>query len=391
MAANGMNALVAIALVAAVVGAVDFALRRAGAERRAAAFAFALLLAAAVPWAVWWRPVEPESALVIVAQASGASPAPAYRFDWWSASLWALAALAALRLAWIATGLWRLHRLRRAARAAPEPGVWIAPVGTPVTFGWRAPMIVAPAPLWASASSSTKAAILAHERAHVARRDFAWNLAIELATVPVWWHPGVVWMKRRLAVLREFACDEWAAAAEPGYAKALLDAASELAGIRRPAVALGLFDSDSLEARMLNLIRPVPVLSRRWAQGLTVFALTALALTAVVSARFPVFAAERKVYKAGEDDVQAPRVLNKVTPIYPKSAKDARAQGTVVLSLVVTEEGLADDVSVVVPVEDSLDQAAIDALRQWTFAPATRHGKPVAASATFEMRFTLAP
>jgi len=356
-----------------------------------------LLLSAALPWIAVWRPVERASAFVIVERASSGPTDASRAFDRWTAGLWALAAASALRLLWIAHGLWRLSRLRRVAHAAPEPGVWTAPVGTPVTFGWRVPMIVAPEPLWSSATPAMKAAILAHERAHIARWDFAWNVAIELATVPLWWHPCVIWMKRRLAVLREFACDEWAAAADPGYAKSLLDAASTLAGIRRPAVALGppvalgLFDSDSLEARMLNLIRPVPVLRRRLAQGLTVFALAAIALTAAVSTRFPVFAQERKVHKAGVDGVESPRMLYKVEPRYSKEAKDAGIEGKVVLSVVIDEVGHADEIEVTTPLIDSLDTEAVKAIKQWRFTPGTKDGLPVPVRATIEVNYRLMP
>ena len=58
-------------------------------------------------------------------------------------------------------------------------------------------------------------AALLHELAHVARHDYAVNLACEAAALPVWWHPAVWAIKteRPPQPRRGMACDAAAYAA----------------------------------------------------------------------------------------------------------------------------------------------------------------------------------
>jgi TonB family protein len=98
------------------------------------------------------------------------------------------------------------------------------------------------------------------------------------------------------------------------------------------------------------------------------------------------FAAQQngKVYKVGEDGVKAPKVLHKSEPKYPESAT---ATGTSVLSLEISPEGKAENVVVKRSLEPAFDQAAIDSVKTWTFAPATKDGQPVRVTATIEVNF----
>jgi TonB family protein len=81
--------------------------------------------------------------------------------------------------------------------------------------------------------------------------------------------------------------------------------------------------------------------------------------------------------------VTAPRVLSEVKPEYPPAIKVKGVQGTVVLDCVVLPSGRVGDVRVATPLEPSLDEAAIRALRLWRFEPGMKDGKgvPVQVSA----------
>jgi TonB family protein len=63
---------------------------------------------------------------------------------------------------------------------------------------------------------------------------------------------------------------------------------------------------------------------------------------------------------------------------YTEEARQAHAEGTVVLKIVVKADGTVDDIRVIQPLRKGLDNNAMDAVRQWKFAPATYQGKPVA-------------
>jgi Flp pilus assembly protein TadD/beta-lactamase regulating signal transducer with metallopeptidase domain len=78
----------------------------------------------------------------------------------------------------------------------------------PGARGWRRPCVILPDQLSDQLSEGELQAIIAHELAHIARRD---NLSAAIARVIVsafWFHPLVWWMERRLLAEREAACDE---------------------------------------------------------------------------------------------------------------------------------------------------------------------------------------
>ncbi len=93
-------------------------------------------------------------------------------------------------------------------------------------------------------------------------------------------------------------------------------------------------------------------------------------------------------YKIG-GGVSAPTLLYKVEPEYSEEARKAKFQGTVVLFVVVDENGKARDIKVIRPLGLGLDQKAIEAVEKWKFAPGKKDGKPVAVQATIEVNFRL--
>ena len=80
-------------------------------------------------------------------------------------------------------------------------------------------------------------------------------------------------------------------------------------------------------------------------------------------------------------NVQESKLIRRVEPIYPELAKKARVQGKVTLRIAVTEEGSVSDVSVIEG-HPLLDDAAINAVRQWKYSPTFLNGKPVSVMAT---------
>ena len=87
-------------------------------------------------------------------------------------------------------------------------------------------------------------------------------------------------------------------------------------------------------------------------------------------------------------NVQESKLIRKVEPIYPELAKKARVQGKVTLKITVDEEGNVTDVSVIEG-HPLLDDAAINAVRQWKYSPTFLNGKPVSVMATVTVLFNL--
>ncbi len=83
-----------------------------------------------------------------------------------------------------------------------------------------------------------------------------------------------------------------------------------------------------------------------------------------------------------------PRLLRQVRPIYPHDAFVKKIEGTVVIEIVIDERGQVVRTRVVrsVPL---LDAAAVDAVRQWIFAPAEKRGRPVATIAVTPVSFRI--
>lgn len=86
--------------------------------------------------------------------------------------------------------------------------------------------------------------------------------------------------------------------------------------------------------------------------------------------------------------VRPPQKIHDVPPVYPPIAQSARVGGVVILEAVIAEDGSVRDVHVLrsIPL---LDQAAIDAVRQWRFTPTLLNGQPVPIVMTVTVRFDL--
>ena len=93
-------------------------------------------------------------------------------------------------------------------------------------------------------------------------------------------------------------------------------------------------------------------------------------------------------YRVG-GDVTAPVVISRVEPIYPAEARAARISGIVIVEAIIDRNGSVRDVKVLKPLPFGLDQAAADAVKQWTFRPATLDGKPVDVIFNLTVNFKL--
>jgi protein TonB len=86
--------------------------------------------------------------------------------------------------------------------------------------------------------------------------------------------------------------------------------------------------------------------------------------------------------------IKEPRKTRNVLPVYPQIAQAARVSGTVVIEATIGIDGTVTDARIVrsVPL---LDQAALDAVRQWQFTPTLLNGVAVPVVMNVMVRFTL--
>ncbi len=179
----------------------------------------------------------------------------------------------ALRLMWSLLCTWRLVRegheqelsaekrtLWEQCRACfgVERAEWLSSekIAGPVTMGGGGrPVLLTPEEFAAQCSDEELLAALAHECAHMRRRDFAKNVAYEVASVAIAFHPVTWWVKAQMAETRERVCD--GAAGEElmdrqSYVQALLRLAGWVAAAGM-APGVGIFDGKTLERRVLMM------------------------------------------------------------------------------------------------------------------------------------------
>ena len=93
-------------------------------------------------------------------------------------------------------------------------------------------------------------------------------------------------------------------------------------------------------------------------------------------------------YRPGSG-IEPPRLLREVKPSFTDEGRRQGVEGDVVLEIVVRRDGSVGDVKVLRRLGAGLDQKAIDAVRQWRFAPARRMGAPVDVVVEVAVEFKL--
>jgi len=343
-----------------------------------------------------------------------------------------------LRFLWLALGLLRLRHYRNKARmlsAVPEtvretcwrvgvnPEIFLsAQIDTPVTFGWKKPVVLFPES-FAEMAEALQRPIACHELLHVARRDWLFIVLEEILRSLFWFHPAIWWVLSRIHLSREQVVDGEVlrVTGERGpYLESLLHIAS-LRG--RPAavpaplllkerhlvqrVTLMLKESKMTKSRVISSLAAIAALLLATGTFAAVWfplnAPPAPAKPAAAAPAAPVFkdaapiAAVRKDATPARQEpvrvgakVQEGKLIYKVNPVYPEIARAARIEGTVLLEVVVDELGSVASLRVLngTPM---LDQAAVDAVRQWIYQPTYLNGNPVPVVATVTVIFSLTP
>ena len=415
----------AIVLIVGLAAPRVLGLRAPGAALRywQALLAGVLLLPLLQPWQlssgglVTVELVGMRLAETVAAVAPGAS---AMALTEWA--LLAVAAVAAARLGWLAIGLLVLRGYRRRARPLVRlPGgvdrlidgsrararfLVSDQVPTPMTFGWRRPTVLVPAS-FERLPEEQRTCISCHELLHVQRRDWLAVLAEQALRALLWFHPAVTILLGRIELSREQLVDREVVRLT-GSRRAYLDALLSMACPQHrltavPSLSL-LNRSDLLErvallareatmsrTRVLGIVfATIAVVAVAGASAATLFPLTkpAEAATAVTMATAVSDAAaaasssdDEKSRQAVKYDpeagITAPKLIQKVDPVYPEEARKNRIQGLVISEALIDRSGDVVDVKVVETADEVFNQPTIDAIRQWKFEPATKDGEPV--------------
>jgi len=84
--------------------------------------------------------------------------------------------------------------------------------------------------------------------------------------------------------------------------------------------------------------------------------------------------------------IRPPIKVKDVPPVYPAIARSARVAGAVTIEATIGPDGKVMDTKIVrsIPL---LDQAALDAVRQWEYTPTLLNGVPVPVTVTVTIKF----
>jgi beta-lactamase regulating signal transducer with metallopeptidase domain len=162
----------------------------------------------------------------------------------------------------------------------PEPPEVLLLPGriSPMVWGLgRAPRLLLPAELLARLDDGSRQTLLAHELAHLRRRDQRVRLFELLVTALFWWHP-VVWLARReLREAEEQCCDAWVLWALPRqaktYALALVETVEFLSEARPalPPAASGVGHVNDLRRRVTMIMQGTTPRTLSWSGLLALF------------------------------------------------------------------------------------------------------------------------
>jgi len=95
------------------------------------------------------------------------------------------------------------------------------------------------------------------------------------------------------------------------------------------------------------------------------------------------------VSKPGCMNPSSGRLVKRVNPLYPEADRRQRIEGTVALYALIATDGTLRDVRVVAGASPGLNQASLDAVRQWRYAPYTCDGTAMEVETVLTVNFSL--
>jgi protein TonB len=95
------------------------------------------------------------------------------------------------------------------------------------------------------------------------------------------------------------------------------------------------------------------------------------------------------IFPAGKQGVTVPQVIFDPEPSFSDEARKSKAQGIVLLLVVVGKDGHTYDIRVGQGLGMGLDERAVEAVNRWRFRPATLNGEPVATQIAVQVDFRL--
>jgi TonB family protein len=288
-----------------------------------------------------------------------------------------LAAGAAIRVIWLAVGFWKLRRYRLHSRPLAGASEWRTDadlrisdaVVSPVTFGYRNPVILLPGQ-FPELDQAQQDAILCHEVLHVWRRDWLFTVAEEMVRAIFWFHPAIWWLLGEIQLSREQAVDREVVAMtrrRDEYVDALLAIAG--APVQPDLAPAPLFlRKRHLKQRVVSILKEARMSKTRL---ISAFAMSLMMMAAAcwfVTGAFPLAAAPQSVADAPgvAVDIGGSQLIHRDSVNYPAAAFRNHVEGTVAVQVKLGANGEVADATVLSG-PDELRKAVLTSVLDWHF------------------------
>jgi TonB family protein len=382
---NAVAYTLQIGLVVGLGALVSLALRLRSPRLRLLYWQTLLLACLALPWVrSWRREVVDGAAQVSVAITTMTTQAPSHRtIPLVEIALLLLAAGVTIRLALLCVGLVQLKAFRERGRTLPSAAgtgyvrlLLSDDVASPVTFGWREPVVLLPAG-FPSLAAEMREAILCHELLHVARRDWLFTIAEELVRAVLWFHPAIWWVIGEIQLAREQTVDraviETTRAHGPYVDALLLMAGAGVPGTPQLDLAPApmFLRRRHLKKRLMEAMSEVQMttISRTRMVCFAGVAAVTLALACwLATGAFPLSAAPQVVNDAAgvAVNLNGTPLMHRASVPYPSEALAKGVEGTVVVQVKLDANGEVADATVLSG-PDELRKAVLQSVLTWHF------------------------
>jgi TonB family protein len=91
---------------------------------------------------------------------------------------------------------------------------------------------------------------------------------------------------------------------------------------------------------------------------------------------------------SSQDGVSPPRLLTRITPIYPMQARESDQSGFAVLHFHILPNGKVSPIDIIASTSSAFTDASTEAVRRWSYTSAKRNGTPLECDATLTLTFT---
>jgi TonB family protein len=287
----------------------------------------------------------------------------------------------------------------------------------PMALGVFKPIILIPERMLHKCRDYQLKGILIHELSHIYHKDLLTGILQRFITAMYWWNPLSYALSRTYSRAREEVSDTHVLLQNDSkeYAECLINLAEKTTLWKQLSVSVGLASPHiPLKDRVKHILSKERIMDTKIKKS-TIAVMGALAFLLVLGIsgsrlifanaqanstiekadyKLPDIAAqdqkeqEQEQKKSEKKDIKPPKLLTQVDPVYPEEARKAGIEGIVVVEAATDETGHVKSVKVLKSIP-MLDQAAIDAVKQWVYEPMVINGEPKGIVFTTTVRFSL--